>query len=443
MRIPTRTDLIESLKYDAQAAKLPLTLLGEIAAAGFDVIGKYPTAFRIISAMYSSGWAGSAGAAGRYAKKVYAPSEKGQQRRRAIHSTWLDQTSENDRTARFYNDPTQLFESIVIVLRSASSTRRGVIVVNYSSYFPLVQTLFDLERIAQSYVIVLEPSWAGFCDPNVLSYADVGEPVVVQSWEPRDAHLLREINAGLVPVNLGNSCWIDHRMFVPRPDLARDIDVVMVAAWGDYKRHHRFFEAVASLRRGGRLLNVTLAGYGDGMDSVRASAENRGILDQLTFVHQVPPQQVAELYARARVNVLWSRFEGNNRAIVEGMLCDTPCILREGHNFGHQYDFINSTTGRFATEAQLPEALVEIIDHPERYAPREWVMENRSCIGATLQLERTVDAIGETDPTDDLADTSLAVKLNHLDGMIYFDEADRSRFAEDYEFLRKAIRKPQ
>ena len=120
------------------------------------------------------------------------------------------------------------------------------------------------------------------------------------------------------------------------------------------------------------------------------------------------------------------------------MLAGLPCIVRKGFNYGHCYPHINPQTGRFVTECELPEVIVQMLDRYEEYSPREWVLANMSCHKATEvlgnEIKRLAASMGES------WTRNLAANVSELDGTRYWDSADKERFADDYEFLRSAIR---
>src|SRR5213078_1833422 len=109
--------------------------------------------------------------------------------------------------------------------------------------------------------------------------------------------------------------------------------------WAKFKRHHRFLAALARLRARGERLRAILVGYplDFPLDHVRRLVRYYGVADQVELYERLPAADVNELFNRARVNVLWSRREGFNRSIIEGMFAGVPAILREGFNYGHRY----------------------------------------------------------------------------------------------------------
>ena len=345
------------------------------------------------------------------------------------------------RVAPLFADPRKLFVSHATVLKSATAHEKGLLLLNYTYVYAPFAKLFDLRRIAERYYLALEPSWSGSCDENILAYGFLPTPVFVQVSEPRDADFLRRFPGGnLVPVPTAANWWVDHRLYRPLPGVPKDRDLVMVAAWGEFKRHHRFFDALRRLRNRGRRLSAILVGYPSGMHlrDIVELAEYYGVRDQVEFHEWLPPEEVNRMLNRARVNVVWSRREGSNRAVIEGLFAGLPCVMRAGFNYGHPHDYITPTTGRYADDRNLPDVLAELVDRPPSSAPRDWAMAHMTCEHATAVLENHVrrEAARRGEPWSG----PLAPHVSVLHGNQYLHEADAERFGPDYEFLATAIR---
>ncbi len=335
-------------------------------------------------------------------------------------------------------DPKRLIGSHVLVLKTARTGERGVVVVDYSYVFPLLAGLFDLRRIAERYWIVLEPSWAGACSPEILLYTRLPCPVLVETHEPRDHALFTALDTNLVGVPIAANWWVDYRQ-APPPHGTRDIDVIVVATWADIKRHWRVFKVLSQLRARGHRLKVALVGYryDRTREDIEALADHYGIRDQVETHERIPQDEVFRLLARSKVLVLWSRREASGRALTEAMLADVPVIVREGLTFGFRYPYINEHTGRFVPEAGLGSAIVEMIATRERYAPRAWVLANMTAEHATAALETRLRerALAAGEPWTE----GLVVKMSNLETQRYWNPDDRARFAADYAFLESAL----
>lgn len=336
--------------------------------------------------------------------------------------------------------PERLLKNLAIVVASAMEPgKKGVIILKYSYVLPLFQRFFEIEQIASRYHLVLEPSWSGYCTEDILCYAGLNNPVFVQAYEPRDSRFLRSTAQDFIPVPLSANWWTDQRAFGEPEENSRDLDFVMVASWADFKRHHRFFAALAKLRRQGHRLSGACIGYPRErtLDDIRRRAEWYGVADQIEFHEWLPQEEVAKFMYRAKANVVWSRREGVNRVIVEGMFCDTPCVLPTGFNYGYPYPYINEQTGCWATDDNLPRVLLDMSRTPWPGSPRKWALEHMTPRIATRILAERIHA--ESDAHGLLPPSELSVKVNGLHGMSYWDRQDEQRFAPDYAFLRDRI----
>jgi glycosyltransferase involved in cell wall biosynthesis len=336
-------------------------------------------------------------------------------------------------------DPHRLIGSRILVVKAWRPGERGAIVVDYSYVFPLLAGLFDLRAIADRYSVVLEPSWAGSCTPEILLYTRLPHPVLVETIEPRDREFLESLGSNLHVVPVAANWWVDHRS-VPPPGGTRDIDVIMVAAWAGIKRHWRVLRTLAELRRRGHKLKVALVGYRYDLTrgDVESLAAHFGVRDQIETFERISHEEVSALLARSKVHVLWSRRECANRAIMEAMLADVPVIVRQGLTFGYRYPYINERTGRFVSERDLGDAILDMVEHRGQYSPRAWVLEHMTCEKATAILEarlREAAAVAGEPWTE-----GLVVKTSTLDTQRYWNPADAERFGADYEFLRAKVR---
>ena len=256
-------------------------------------------------------------------------------------------------------------------MKSPAENEKGVLLIDYTFALSLFAKKFDVAEVARRCHIVLEPTWRGYCDLDILCYARFDFPVFVQTPEPRDLAFLQTIGSNLVPLHVAGNWSVDRRVYRPLPGAAKDIDVVMVACWGVYKRHYRVLRGPGQTPGRGGALKAALVGYPADytLDEIVRQARHYGVEDQLEFHEHLSPEEVNVQYNRARVNLLWSRTEGFNRAIIEGMCAGVPCILRAGHNYGHHYAYINSQTGCFSSRAWTAPHPAPAGPQPERLRP--------------------------------------------------------------------------
>lgn len=440
MLLDIKDRLIEFIKFDCNQYKYPLVLVTIALSHAYRMIGFHEKAFSIASNVFRTGWTGSDKFGLNFTRYYFLDNpELGKK----LSKSYVDSIQPLSNTQKFFDDPLNMLDGVVTVLKENTSKEKGVLIIKYSYYFPLFIKMFDIQKISQSYHIILEPSWAGFCDLNILSYSQFDFPVFVQCYEKRDKEFLLNLNANFVPIDVGPSWFIDHTNFnTSAVSNVRDIDIIMVAAWAKYKRHKAFLEAIKPLITNRSNLSILLIGYpGDLKKSdIQSLVDNNGMTKNVKVLEWLKPQEVANYQKRAKVNILWSKFEGNNRAIIEGMFSNTPAIMREGHNYGEHYDFINSKTGHFASESNLSSTIEKVIESDaNEYSPRAYVLENRNCIKATEIMGNTIKK-WEKEVNNTNWTNNLAIKINNVHGMKYFQNYG-NRFEASYSFIKSCIRK--
>jgi glycosyltransferase involved in cell wall biosynthesis len=337
-------------------------------------------------------------------------------------------------------DPTRMLTNMAIVVRKWTPEGKGILIIKYSYYFPLFLKKFDIDSVTSRYHIVLEPSWAGYFDLDILSYCTLAHSVFVMTYEERDKNLIEQLDSNLKSIEVGPNWWVDFDNFKPQ-NVKRDIDVIVIASWSSFKRHHYILKALVTLKKSmtDYSLKVAFVGYAGDISSefMRSMVKYYDMQDSVEFYETVPTEQVANLLMRSKVNLLWSRFEGNNRSIIEGMFCDTPVVIREGHNFGYKYPYINSLTGVFSSENELPQILESIISGKLNFSPRDYVKKQHNYLVAIKQIE---DAIKEFETSSELL-PNCDGKINRLSSMSYLDTVTAEKYIEDYHFLKSTILK--
>ena len=440
-----RYKIIEALKYDFKRLKAPLSLLAFFMGYFLYLSKKHVASFKILSQIHRLGWLGSAIPAEYLLRKMHKGcSQDGEPSQIArMYEHHISSVSSNPVTSRFSDDPGKMLLSGIIVLKSPTDREKGVILTNYNHYFPLILKSFDIHEISRKYYVVLEPSWSGYCCEDVLCYNLVREPVFVMASEPRDASFLNKLGLNFVPVPLGNNWWVDYRVFKPLKRIVKELDIIMIGSWTPWKRHAQFLGALKKLRSKGIILKTCLIGYpmGYSLEDIRSIARDYGVQDQIELYEWLSPEEVNYHLNRSRVNILWSRFEGSNRAIIEGMFAGIPCILRRGINYGHRYAYINEKTGCYADDGDLHRVLIDMVERFDSFRPREWVLENMTCQKAVEVLDKAIGeralAVGED------WNGGIVAKVNGLHGMEYWDESHADKFKADYEYLRSKIRSPR
>jgi glycosyltransferase involved in cell wall biosynthesis len=341
---------------------------------------------------------------------------------------------------RFIDSPEDILNGCTLVLKSPSVNEKGVLYLFYSYLYPLFLRTYDAETITDSYRLVLEPSWSGFCDLNILCTNQLAKHIVVGFGETRDAEFIESVSENFVPGDFTGNTWIDTDTFKPLAGIEKDIDVIVVAAWAWYKRHWAIFKAIKTLRERGYRLKVAFVGYPIDMtiEEMRELADFYGILDQIEFHERISAVEVNNLFNRSRVNLLWSRREGSCRTIPEGMAAGVPAIMRRGFNYGETHAHINSKSGIYSDEESLPDDIIKVINNTGNYSPRDWIVENMTPEASTIKLNDLLRRIAISNKEEWSQD--VAIKISTLDGLKYKYQEESERFHSDNDLLKQYIK---
>jgi glycosyltransferase involved in cell wall biosynthesis len=332
--------------------------------------------------------------------------------------------------------PHDIFRDL-IVLKRATAHEKGVILLKYGRTFEAVVAMFDLARLMERYTFVLEPCWAGYCDPRILLMIAPGNPVLVQCFTEDDHRFITNVGFPLIPVRLGPADWVDADLFAPPAVESKLYDLVMVANWGAHKRHALLFGALKDIsrRHSSGAMRVLLIGFpwsGRTANDIRREAASIGS-DRVTIdvMESIPAAQVAHFVAQSKVFVFLSRKEGDNKALVEAMFVNVPAIVYN-HTVGGAGSRINEATGIFSSEEDLADNIVYMLQHYKKFNPRAWATTHTGSAVATRVLDAALRA-AVTGSGGTYID-SIAQKTNSPN-LSYKDPASRVRFAGDYEFI--------
>lgn len=322
----------------------------------------------------------------------------------------------------------------LIVLKKYTPGEKGVILLKYARTFSAVVALFDLPRLQERYTFVLEPCWAGYCDPSILMLIARGQPLIVMCFTEDDYRYIESVGAPLVPIRLGPADWVDAENFSPPENAGKSRDLVMVANWGAHKRHAQLFRALQDIRD--RDVQVLLCGFAwanrTADDIRREAAAFANPRVKIEIMENVPHRKLAEYVAQSKVFVFLTRKEGDNKALVEAMFADVPAIVYD-KTIGGAGSRVNASTGVFASDEELASKIVHMLDHYREFAPRRWALEHTGSAVATRVLDealrRAVTAAGG-------AYTTGIVEKTNAPNLAYRNPADRESFAADYDFIR-------
>lgn len=322
-----------------------------------------------------------------------------------------------------------------IVLRPPSwageRMRRGVLLIKFTETFRFFYHRVDIAQLMRYFHVVLEPSWSGYCLPEILLWARFPDPIIVQASEALDRDFLSELSTNLVPIEIGASDWVDHRVFRPL-DVPKEFDVIYVANLTPMKRVNVYLRAVSEIVRArpGFRAALVVSSFGGSKQEFEQLLRWYGIGPQLTVLMNQTQAQLNDIVNRSRVSVLLSRKEGSNKTLFESMFAGTPVILID-NNIGVNKQYVNEHTGCLAGESELASAILRFSEGGISLRPRDWAIANISPERSTAKLAAKLREVGADEP----GDGDLLVKANTPEAT-YMDPAATSRMPEIVTVMR-------
>jgi glycosyltransferase involved in cell wall biosynthesis len=277
------------------------------------------------------------------------------------------------------------------ILKPPSGTERGVVFISFESQWEKLLQLGRerLAAFASEYQLVLAPTWS---PPHSLT--NLVFPRLYPGTLPCtisnlvDLEIFPRLHTSYQPVRLFASSWVNPSLYQTRPRVERDIDLLMIANFGRYKRHHALLSALAKIPPAQRP-RVTLVGqpHGDRTAEVLlAEMDHFGVRDSITLKSRISDAEVVDILCRSRAAIITSLREGSCVAVVEAMMADTPLALLEGAHIGSSA-FINEQTGRWLSQKNLAADLLKFITESDRFSPRAWLLEHGvECAASTQTL---------------------------------------------------------
>ena len=354
-----------------------------------------------------------------------------------IVSQNIDSDIQNRLKESFLNHEQRPFDKRLLILSPPVDNRKGVILIKFTDYFKYVLKIFDMEKLSKDYVLIVEPSFCGYFDEDILCLMSVDIPIIIQSSEPVDFKFIEDLSANLFPIQIGANWWINDKAFYPINNSVKIYDVIIVAIWADFKRHYHLFETIAQCKKD---LKIVLVGrpWPKSIDKIKDEARFFNVLEHVTFFEDISQQKVNELLNESKCLILLSKKEGFNKSIIEAMYADIPVFLLEGHNFGYHYPFINSKTGGFINPRALNHFLENIDDIIAKsdFSPQEWI---RTHISAEISTDKIVELLKRIENEKSVSiNKRIHVKVNSPE-LNYYDETVWKEMEKSYRELCKYL----
>lgn len=279
-----------------------------------------------------------------------------------------------------HNDP-QLTRTIILKAPGRSG-EKGVMLMYFEynwARLALGLSKQDFDWIDTHYDLVLSTSWSP-TDYALLAalVAKCSGPLFIQPCNRSEAAKLTTFHPRLHVLDSLPCDWIDPSFYPANSKTTRDIDFLMVANWGDFKRHWDFFLALKELPPELKIVLVGQAEAGRDANYIRELARKIGVPQDLEIYQSLPIDLVTSLQMRSKVSLIFTRREGCCVAAVESLFAGCALGMRTDAHIG-PLNYINEQTGLQLRPGHLPQDLLRLLELSVSLTPARWARSHVSC----------------------------------------------------------------
>ncbi|MGC8744911.1 MAG: glycosyltransferase [Verrucomicrobiia bacterium] len=286
----------------------------------------------------------------------------------------------------------RLIESAAVLKPYLGDKEKGVVYLSFEYQWTRLLQNCDIKEFASQYRLVLAPVWAvpyslvNFLLPELWE----DDVVFTHLSDPNDAAILPRISSKYVIAPLLCSSWVNPEWFKPLPFEKKDIDLVMLANFGKYKRHFVLFKALREMPQNLRILLIGQRNGNRTRDVLLNEARLYGVENRFELLEGPADTAVFDALARSKASVILSLREGSCVAVTESLFADTPVALFKDAEVGSRI-FINDNTGIFLEHSEVGRQLTDFINSAGNFTPRQWAMENKiHCFESSSILNRVI-----------------------------------------------------
>jgi hypothetical protein len=273
------------------------------------------------------------------------------------------------------------------------TVEKGILLISFTTTFDYYYRVVNIDGLLKDYYVVLEPSWAGYCDASILQWARFdNHKIIIQSTERKDRIFLNSLDVNFVPVDFGASDWVDFRIFHPIFGVEKIYDSIYVTSYRAGKRHHVYLRAIAKMNDSSYRAAFACGKWGKSKQTVLDLISYYGVEKNIDIYESLRQDELNLLLNKAKVNVLFSKKEGSNRSIFEAFFAGVPGLVLK-NNIGMNKEYINKYTGLLVDENEVCDTLLYFRDNWMQFKPHEWAMENISPLKTTDKLNSALKSI--------------------------------------------------
>lgn len=293
-------------------------------------------------------------------------------------AVWREVVLRQPRYAEIIRQSTQLSRSIVLKAPGEGG-EKGVLLMTFEyNWARLLLGLTDEEMawLDEHYDLVLSTSWSP-TDYALLALAlsRTRSRLYVQSCNYGEIAAIEGFHPRLQCLETLPCDWINPGLYEPKAAAERTTDIVMVANWGEFKRHWELFRALAHMPQDLKVVLIGQPEPGRSKAFIRELARQFGARQEMEIFESLPIAEVARHQGQAKVSVILTRREGCCVAAVESLFAGCALAMREDAHVG-PLAYINGQTGLRLRPGRIHEDLMTLLQTAEALEPARWAREH-------------------------------------------------------------------
>ncbi len=245
-----------------------------------------------------------------------------------------------------------------------------------------------VRQLNRRYIIYVEPPWGVVFRHTWLRNLSTGEDPCVFGVGTAEDILFLNSQPQIVPTPLAHGDYLSENDAVTL-DQRKEYDIVFNGTFDDMPRKRH--ELMLELLQHQLLMDTRALFLGRGREKnlahLKSLVRRAGLAGRVTVMANVLRQDVPSQLGRCKMGVHLSLNENGCRSVYEYFRSDLPCVISSSMPGTHM-DIFNDKTGMAVTDKELPEAISFVLNHQERFAPRQWFLKNSGSSRSSQKLNR-------------------------------------------------------
>lgn len=263
---------------------------------------------------------------------------------------------------------------------------KGVLRIFALPYLMANYRLF--RQLNRRYILYVEPPWGVVFRHTWLRNLSAAEDASVFGVGTAEDIVFLNSQPQMVPTPLAHGDYLSENDAVVL-DQPKEYDLVFNSTYDDMprKRHELMLELLQHQLLMDKKALFLGRGRKKNVEHFKSLVRRAGLESRVTAMVNLLRQDVPGQLGRCKMGVHLSLNENGCRSLYEYFRSDLPCVISSSMP-GTHLDIFNAQTGMAVTDSELPEAILFVLNHLDRFAPRRWFLKNSGSSKTSQKLNQ-------------------------------------------------------